>query len=184
MKDKHKKRKQEVRDELSSLSPFLNKMKDEETPFKVPDQYFQQLPDQIIDRLKSEGAWEEEPSSSWSFNEFFQKLADRLAVLLQPRMAMALASVLVIVVVAWFLMRQNQSSSNGALDFAVLSAEEIQFYIEANMDDFDEETVMQVAQDDSDIKLIPPTGIDSEELDRLLDQVIDDMDTQELEELF
>ncbi len=186
MKDKHKKRKQEIRDELAGLSPLLSKLKDkgEETPFKVPEHYFTQLPDQLADRLKREGAFERESAKRpWRIGIFLQELADQAATLFQPRLALALASLLVVIVAAWLWTRQGSPERND-LDFAALSVEEIQRYIDNHLHDFDEETVMKVAQDNGSIKLSPAVDIESNELDQYLDQFIDDMDPMELEELF
>lgn len=170
-------------EELEELSPFLHQMKEKGDPFKAPQGYFEGLPDQVLARLREEEAPATEPEKSRRPGLSLQGLLDQLGWLLQPRMALAISSVLIILVAAWFLLRPNGASSTTP-DFAALSAEEIQYYIQSNIEDFDEETLMEVAHEPGNINLIPQDAIETEELDQYLDQMIDQMDTRELEELF
>lgn len=179
MKHKQYNRKNEVKEELKELSPFLYKLKEKEAPFQVPEGYFNQLQDELLEQFKP--SLEQVHSSRQSWNS--QKLLDLIGWMLQPRMAMAVASVLIVLVAAWFLLPTNSGSHNQELSFASLSSEEIRNYIDNNLDDFDEETVKEVAQDDQNIQWIPQNDIDTEELDRYLDKMIDEIDPRELEEL-
>jgi len=166
-------------EELEELSPFLHQMKEKGDPFKAPQGYFEGLPDQVLARLREEEA----PATELGMPRSLQGLLDQLGWLLQPRMALAISSVLIILVAAWFLLRPDGASSTTP-DFASLSAEEIQNYIQSNIEDFDEETLMEVAHEPGNINLIPQDAIETEELDQYLDRMIDQMDTRELEELF
>lgn len=184
MKDKHRKKQQEVKEELKALSPFLHQIKDKDNAFKVPEGYFSQFQAQMLDQMKAMPEASPKVNRKWRTNISIQHFIDQLAVLLQPRMALALASVLVIVVAAWFIVRSGENPVTAEPSFATLSVEEIQKYIDANLDDFDEEMVKEIAQEHNNLSIIPSNTLETEELDLYLDQVIDQLDPKELEELF
>lgn len=179
MKNKHLNKKEEIKEELKGLSSMLYELKEQDSPFQVPEGYFKQFQEDLLDQLKEPAGQTSKGRSFWNF----PKLLDQVGWLLQPRTALALSSVLVVLVAAWFLFRTNITPSGQDLSFAALSIEEIQDYIDNNLDDFDEETVKEVAQDDQNIQMISPNAIDSEELDRYLDEMIEDIDLHELEEI-
>jgi hypothetical protein len=179
MKHKHPNRKNEIKEELNNLSPMLHKLKEQDEPFKVPQGYFNRFQEDLLGQLKETEQSENKAPAPWSF----QTLLDQLAWLLQPRMALALSSVLIVLVAGWFLFNKNTESHNQELNFAALSVEEIQQYIDSNLDDFDEETVQQVAQDNQTIQMIPHNGIDTKELDQYLNDMMEDLDPEDLEEL-
>ena len=183
MKDKHR-NKEEVKEELKDLSPFLYQIKGKGSAFKVPEGYFSQLQDQILDQVKAMPEASPKTNRAWKANIFIPGFFDQLNALLQPRMALTLASVIVIMVAAWFLVRSGEGPVSGEPSFASLSVEEIQNYIDANLDDFDEEIIKEVAQDNNNLNIIPNNTFNTEELDQYLDQVIDQLDPKELEELF
>lgn len=179
MKHKHPDRKKEVKEELKELSPLLYQLKEKDPPFKVPEGYFNQLQNELLEQLRESPEQNSSKRSGWNI----QKLLDQIGWLFQPRMGMAAASVLILLVAAWFLFQPNEGVPGHELNFASLSIEEIQNYINNNLDDFDEETVKKVAQDDQNIQWIPQNDIDTEELDRYLDEMLEEIDPRELEEL-
>lgn len=176
------KNKKEIKDELSSISPLLSKMKQEqEDPFRVPHNYFEQLPDDIMQRLKAEAAPEpvDTPSVSW-----IDRMLESLSALLQPRMAMAFASMVLVIVATFFFLRSPVEENPTAIAETQeeISDQEIAAYIEANIDEFDAELLF--AESDFQDELQDNTlDLEAEELDKYLDDLIDDLDASELEQL-
>jgi hypothetical protein len=179
MKHKHTNRKNEIKEELKNLSPMLSQLKEQDDPFKVPQGYFKQFQEAMLEQLKEPERNTDKAPTPWSL----QNLLDQLTWLFQPRMALALSSVLILLIAGWFLFNKNTSVQSQELNFAALSVEEIQQYIDSNLDDFDEETVKQIAQDDQNIQMIPRNGIETEELNRYLDGMMEELDPEDLEEL-
>lgn len=179
MKDKQRHKKNNVAEELKEISPLLHTIKEDNTPFKVPENYFNQFQDQMLQRLNMNP----EPASHSPIAWRIKSWLDQLGYLLQPRMALALSSVLILLIASWFLFSPEKGPSSGDLNFASLSIDEIQQYIDANLDDFDEETVKEVAQDGPNLQLIPSNAIDTEEIDQYFDDMMDQIDPSELEEL-
>ena len=160
-----KQRKDEIREELESLSPFLAKMKEQEDGFEVPKNYFQSLPNQVFEKLGTEPSplkIEQKSASGFWVNP--------LRFLFQPKYAFALASVALLLIASVFWI--NNTPEEGLL--ANLSDEEIESYIFNNIDEFDSELWMEndLGFDDLDLS--------NEEEEEYLDDLIEDMDVEDL----
>ncbi len=183
--DKQRDRKQEIRDELKEISPFLYKMKEKDSPFKVPDHYFNNFSNQVLEQLKQETAESPQKKDIWNLNFIVQAFQDQLALLFQSRLVIGLASVVILAVAAWILYPSGpDQTAVDNLSFASLSVEEIQNYIDDNLETFDEETFKELAHENSNISLLPAEVVGAEEIDQYLDQMIEEMDAEDLEELF
>ena len=176
------KNKKEVQDELSSISPMLSKMKQEqEDPFRVPHNYFEQLPDDIMRQLKAEAA--PEPAKTQGIS-WIDRMLESLTVLLQPRMAVAFASMALLIVAAFFFLQSPGEESPYVAEIQEdISEQEIAAYIEANIDEFDAELLF--AESDSPYEDLQDNSleVEDEELDEYMDDLIDELDESELEQL-
>ncbi len=170
----------ELREELEEFSPFLQKMKERDEGFKVPKDYFKSLPDEVLGKIQPELP----AQHSWldDLTAFVQRLW-------QPRYALALATVAVLVVAAVWIFDQNkhtgmqQPVADAMLES--ISDEALQNYVSENIGEFDRELILEMQYAGKDAKsmpeLAPQAGTD--ELEQYLDDIIDEIDLEDLEDL-
>ena len=168
-----KKNKKEIQEELEILAPSLSKMKKEAT-FKVPENYFNALPDQILRELNlTEEKVVVEKKSSW-----WTELMDRLMILMQPRIAVGLVTLALLLVSIFYLTNdENASSTNPSI--TEFSSAAVEDYIIENIDDFDDDLLFEIALQPEHSDDEHP---DDQELNNYLDEIIDEMDDNSLEE--
>ena len=168
----------DIKKELEQLSPLLRGLKEKGTGFSVPENYFQQLPDQILEQLKP--STQERVTARPIWLENFQQF---MLSLFQPRFALALASVLILVVAIIFI---NPGSNEEVAMSIDLTEEEISAYIADNIEEFNIDMLIEGGE--IDLGVISPTNTlsnpEEEDLDEYLDEIIDDLDLEELEDMF
>jgi len=167
-----KKNKKEIQAELEALAPSLSKMEKEEV-FKVPENYFDNLPDQILKEL----ALGEEPVLVEKHPRWWTQLMDNLMMLMQPRIAVGLASLALLLTSAFYLM-----DNNGGVIYSPhteLSSLEAENYVLENIDDFEDDLLYEIALESD---LVENNNLEDQELDNYLDEIIDEMDDETLEE--
>ena len=174
--------KDEIREELQRLSPLLSKMKEDgKQPFRAPEGYFQGLPEEVLRRAKAEEGLVRE-SRPVAQN---RKVGAWLQWLLFPRRAVGLAMALLLVAAGTYLFWPRSASYNPEEALAGISVEEAQAYVSENIGDFELEVLLDAAvvsaEDVPQIELLPDVG--QEDIDRYLDEVLDDISLDELEEL-
>ena len=165
------KNKKEIQEELEALAPSFSKMKKEEG-FQVPENYFNDLPNQILEELNltKEEVSVGEPTNWWT------RIEESLMMLLQPRMAVGLASLILLVVSVFYF--QDRGSSE-AIPLAELTTSEAETYLLENLDEFEDELLYDlVLQNESTIE-----NAENQQLDTYLEEIIDEMDDEMLEEL-
>ncbi|MEM0992535.1 MAG: hypothetical protein AAF847_10325 [Bacteroidota bacterium] len=122
----------EIRKELRAIAPELLKIK--ASGFELPDDYFQQLPDQLFERIKTVEA------SSRNVTKPVSKLdvlIHRMQWLLQPQYALAALSI-VLLIVSVFYLQPPASKATATSASLALEQEEIAQYVEENIEDFEE----------------------------------------------
>ncbi len=162
--------------ELEELSPLLSKMKQEHpgTGFTVPEGYFDALSAEILGKLPAEATIPPVPQHSWR-----QKLDEWLLSLFQPRLALAFATVALLLTAAWWALRP--ASTADASLATVVSDEELLKYIQNNLDEFDLDLLTGLAESaHPSVPLLP----EEENLDPLLEELLDELDPEQLETLF
>ncbi len=187
------KKSDELRDELDEL-PFLKKIKEQPSPnrasgFQVPKNYFKHLPDEVLRKAKqSEPAPVLQPS-------WLERLEQFVAGLLQPRYALAFASVLALVVAGIYFLGKNgreEAQPITAVQLADISDDELFAYVSENIGEFDHDLVLETAGSElPDLKLKAKPSLQKtkapkpelEEMEEYIDEVIDEIDVEDLEEL-
>lgn len=177
------KHKDELREELERLSPFLAKMKCEKEGFIVPKDYFKALPNEVLNKVQQAVPMPEQASWRDKTVLFFQNIW-------QPRYVLAIASALAILVVAVCFIKKTPSKQE-ALPVATVQAADIPYedlheYLTDNIEDIDEELIVEAnlgsKATSAKTSIVPqPT---TEELEEYLDDVIDEIDPEDLEDLF
>lgn len=172
------KNKEEVRKELQELSPLLAKLKEREKPLDVPENYFDALPDQIWEQIKLMPQPEREQAKpGW-----WLRLTTTLQSFMQPRIAIGLATLAVLIVAGIFILKPGAEDNSEDL-FASLSAEEVTAYISKNIHEFDTDLLIDAASAYPDMSIFMGSEFDDQEIEQLIDEVVKDLDDETLEEL-
>ncbi|MCB0684873.1 MAG: hypothetical protein KDC53_00060 [Saprospiraceae bacterium] len=151
------------------LPDFLEDLR-KENPFTTPHNYFDALPDQIMQRIH------EENSRSLK-NSWWEELLSRWNLMLNPSPAWALAMVLIMGTVFWI---SNPNNHGTELLQDHFSANEIAEYVQNHIDEF--EVSDFYAQDVDDIDILSET-LRSDEIDPIFNDLMDDIDLETLQRI-
>jgi hypothetical protein len=174
-----KKEQEKIRKELEGPSPFLSQLKETGRPegFDVPPTYFRELPDRVLERVKKG-----EPAAA-SQSPWWPRLAEALSRLLQPRYAAGLATVGALIISGLLIFDQTDSPPSSANMFSTLTPEEVNAYIQSNLEEFEEEMVIEAAEEYQELSLLPSTTLDEEDLEEYYEELLREMDEESIEEL-
>ena len=176
--------KNKIREELEGLSPLLSKMKGQGgQPFRVPGGYFQGLPDEVLRRARAEEGLVREGLPARNNRE--NGLWAWLQWLLLPRRAIGLATVLLLLAAGAYHFWPQPGSYSPEEALAGISEEEAKAYVSQNIGEFELELMMEAAvvsaEDMPEIEVLPDAG--PEDLDRYMDELIEDIGLEDLDEL-
>lgn len=176
-------RKKEIKDELENLSPFLAEMK-KKNSYKVPENYFAELSANVWEEVQKEKV-STQPTPVATTPNWMEQVMQSIAVLFQPRMALSLASVAVLLVAGIFWMNNNPIEVQTVAEGDGLTIEETTNYLAENIDDFDTDLLMQIELEESDITDIYDYDQDfeDEDLDAILDDLLKDINEDNFDEL-
>lgn len=188
--------KEKIQAELDEMSPWLSKLKKTNTGdgFEVPTHYFEQLTDKILAQTKTEQVVQTAPkpvAMPW-----WKTLSMQLEWLFTPRMAYGFASV-AILVAAFFWLRPTAQApivadvqTTKVVTQEAITSDEAEAYIQSNIDDFDEHTILSVhaadvVEKDAMPKKQPKAQLEDKDLDLYLNKIIKDenLSDKELEDL-
>ena len=131
--------KEEIKEELQEIAPFLANLKKED-PFKTPKFYFERLEDSILEKVQPEKI-KMPVASKQVHSSLISQFGHWVSTLLQPRWAMALALITILAAGSWFLKKQQNTETTQTL--SEITTEDIHQYVNANIDDFDEELLVE-----------------------------------------
>lgn len=167
---------QHIEEELESLAPGLARFRKSEAPLEAPPGYFDQLSGEVWKKWQAPEA----PSVAGNPKRRQQWLPHWLAEFWRPGYAYALAGVALVVIGLSVFFRQD--ASDPSLSGMTLSAEEIESYIYANLDEFDlsllaEESLPELPENEP-----VPEGdsLQETELDEYFDELLDEIELEEL----
>lgn len=166
MTDKNK-----IKEELKEISPFLASLK-KESSFNIPKDYFKELPDEILKQVQ-----EDTSKYSVKFPSLFEQFIQQLQWLISPPRLAGLATV--VLLVGGFIFMRNQDTYSHTSEIAV-SEDEINSYIAANIEDFEEDLLLEFTEDNDLSNLFQ--NIEEEDLDKYLENELDNIDLEILED--
>jgi hypothetical protein len=141
--------KEEIENELRELFPFLADLKraqpdanGKEQPFRTPKFYFDNLVDRVIEKTQTVA-----PPQYQAKKSVFTQMEEWLFVLMQPRWATAMATMAILAVSSWFYLKKESPQTNETL--TEITNDDIHEYIEANIEDFDENLLVENASNAS-----------------------------------
>jgi hypothetical protein len=129
--------KEDIKKELNDLSPFLSELKKKD-PFNTPKFYFDTLADKVLEKAKGETITPPQLERYYSLSE---RINNWLSSILQPRFAVAFATITLLLVAGWFFITQQKKGTTQAM--ADISTDEIHRYITENIDEFDEDLIIK-----------------------------------------
>ncbi len=173
------KNREEIKDELKELSPFLWEQKGRPEGFEVPKDYFKSLPDEVLQKVNAGQQTVIEPKEHW-----WDNLMEYLQSLFQPKYALAFASVAILLIAGMVYMKKDDMQSpTPQLAEVILDQvpdDVLQDYISNNIDEFDESLLEEELTENSGE---PLPEFEINDPDELMDELIDDLDISELEDL-
>ncbi len=162
-----KKRDHDIQKELEEQAPRLAQLRKQGDGdgFTTPPGYFQNLPDDVLERIRREEA-----------------TPTRRIPLLRRRLLRAAAVALLVAAGAYWWWAVSPEKEMPAT--AALTADEISAYISDHLDAFDEELVLEAAAGEEELLLLlPDPGGDPESLDDYYDELVRELDEESLEKL-
>ena len=190
--------KRNIKEELEEISPFLAEIKKEGSPFTIPEGYFAKMQDEVFQKVKKNTISQQEQSSS-TFQKIITDSIHTIQTLMlrHGRYLMPAASFLFLITIgAVYLLKPVTDTPTVTQDaiplFADISIEEMDLYIEENIDEFEIEELVDLV-DIETIAEVESTNINTietsknelleSELDDYIDEIIDDFDIEELEDI-
>jgi len=146
------KNKDRLHDELHHQAPFLNELKKGQDPYRVPADYFDKLEPAVYRQLEAIGATRKPATRTAGQTSFWQILQK----LWRPRVALALAGVLAVVVAAWWYFAATPAGTPGELAAAKITADDAEAYLLDNLMELDPGHIALVLPEES----LPPITID------------------------
>jgi len=158
--------KKEIKEELDNHAPLLSGMSKQSEGYNVPDGYFARMEADLWEQLKpaTQSVVAPAPRTSW-----LDGLLQQIGELLQPRMALQLASVALLIFAGIFVMNRTATTQTDAL--ADLTPEEASEYVLANLDDFDTESLIELGFGEGDFLEVEETFFNDADVDDLLDEL-------------
>lgn len=152
MKEKIPGRK-EILEELETLSPMLRKLKEEQSTVNlvqdVPQQYFEELPDQLWQKIQVEQR-STEASHVKPKSNLLDSIIQQIQMLFTPQLAIGF-SVALLLVLAWFTFLQPNQDQPAFVEqsqipgIQELSAEDLYEYVMMHIDDYETEDLLKIA---------------------------------------
>lgn len=170
-------RKHEIRKELEDFAPVLSDLKDKNEGFRIPENYFEKMQDEVMNKINSDADL-----------KVGHREARTIPLFGRSRVWLKVAGfALVLTVAAYFLIPgfSSDGTENGYL--TGLTPDEATEYVSNNLDDFELEEMLEVAQVDPAelFSTQPSSEINTQEqiMEEYIDDILDDFDLDELEEM-
>lgn len=194
-----------LHNELEQLSPLLLEIRKKPEGFQVPEDYFAKLQSSVLTQVKDEKTLvlnqniaqqkATDKPSLWTL------LIEQIEWLIRPKYAIAFASVVVMIMAGWFLLKPEANSNCNTL--ACVSDDEIHQYLEENIDEVETEQLWKSIENEESFDETAtikeekvPTNTPNQaplklqeandkELDEMIDEMIQngELDDEDLEEI-
>jgi hypothetical protein len=140
--------KESIEQELRDLSPLLLELKEKEEGHKVPEGYFMSMQDDVLKQLKLEMQTsfviEDKKATKSKLQVWREIIMEEITWLIQPRYAIAFASLLVVCAMSWYFTRAAVTDNTTA---SIPDSEEIELYLEEHLAEIETEQIWSVAND-------------------------------------
>ena len=173
-----KKEPEGIRKELEDLAPGLAQLKANEKLPDIPVHYFEELPDQVFQRIRAAQAAPAHRHEGRWWPQLWQLIRQVFA---QPAYAVGLAGLALVVIALGVLHRAHNSAAGDAV---ALSDEDILKYIDYHIDDFDLGLLMegddQGYLEEEEAALPAEDSLEQGDLEDYLEELLDEVGLEEL----
>lgn len=166
----------ELNKELEELAPLLRELKAKGDGFRVPKNYFRNLPDEVLEKARQEGL----VAAPWPRRllRSLEVLLRNLMLQLLARPAWALAGVAVLVLALGVLIFPlTPPTQTASLD--EVPTEAIARYLNAHIEEIDESLLLST---DSELGEKLPAAPQIAPEDQMIDRLLEEVDLTEMEE--
>ncbi len=171
----------DIQKELHEMDSMLAGMKKIEN-FKVPDNYFDQMQNNVLASIKNEESKQAIPTDIEQpvRPSIWDQIAIFIQSLVQPQMALRLASVALLIGAAFFLLKPQEATPTLAIN-ETLSESDAEYFIAENLDDIDDELFLELEMSDA-IDFFD-NDVNNEIIDEIINEYLDDLDDDSIENL-
>ena len=136
--------KEELEKELQELSPFLADLKKQQKgePFKTPRLYFDNLANQVLEKVKGETKTAKAPPQYNSRPSLIQRISNWLSIIFQPKWALSALAFALVAGAGWYAVQQQKTTPIAVEQPIAVTHEEVQNYVKENIEDFKEEEIV------------------------------------------
>ena len=172
-------KKNEIRQELEEIAPLLKDIQIDKNGFRVPENYFTQLQDDVMHRVNSV------PEAAISAPSFLQKMlrdsAHTINWLLQPRYVLRVAGLGLVLALGIYLFFLKSATSEKEY-LANITPAEVTEYVNQHIDEFELDDMIEVSEIDPS-SFSPVAGSSDEFPEEYINDIIDDFNLDELQEI-
>jgi len=157
---KNMKKKDDLHDELAEHAPWLRDFADKKDSLRVPPDYFASVEDSVFQQLTAIGAMRQPPAPKPR-----PSLWQMLQALWQPRLALAIAGTLAVLLAAWWLFRPVETVRRIEQEHPIVTAEDVETYLLENPMVLElDQLVAALPNDQLPVVLLDPLPSDVSEL--------------------
>lgn len=168
--------KEDILKELQDIAPELARFKEEQvgTGFQVPPRYFRDLTQVVMNEVKED--LQDQTSSMSKSSSWWQDLLANIQSLIQPKPALALAFIGLLLAVGFWFGQSNTALDTVNPNFA-MNNDDLEAYVLANIDDFETDLLM-----DMYAETFPEE--EEEITEENLDELLQEMNDEDFEDLW
>ncbi len=168
--------KEDILKELQDIAPELARFKEEQvgTGFQVPPRYFRDLTQVVMNEVRED--LQDQTSTLTKPSGWWQDLLASIQNLIQPKPALALAFIGLLLAVGFWFGQSNTALDTVNPNFA-MNNDDLEAYVLANIDDFETDLLMDMYAE---------TFPEEEEqiTEENLDELLQEMDDEDFEDLW
>jgi hypothetical protein len=155
----------------------LRSLKSSTGGFRVPDGYFEQLSDEVWQKIQAETLPRNAAPAHSSWQD---RLRQWLSAAFLPKPGLALVSMLVLLIATWFWFNRQESVGD---QLAQVDKASVKHYVLSNIDEFEVESILDLAEETQN-----PAGLlidlPKVEIQQYLDDAVNELDQELLEDAF
>lgn len=162
-----------INDELKEIAPNLSKLSKDEV-FETPVNYFNDLQAEVLAKVNQEISNKQEDTKTVSL---IDHVWNGLALLFQPKVGISLAGFGLLFFAAYQVLTISTGDNNDNNMLAEVSSDQIEAYIYANIDEFEDELFEELDLSETETELL--FDLESEDLEEYIDEHIDEFEDLE-----
>ncbi|MBT8221176.1 MAG: hypothetical protein KJP00_15215 [Bacteroidia bacterium] len=157
-------------DEFNDLPDLLKEMKGK-TSFKIPNNYFNQMQDDVLGQIIKS------PAPVSTQHSWLEQLLQNIQTYFQPKYVLAVAAIAALIVVSVGI-NQKSSVSDYEAVFAELSEEDYEYFLDTDLEELENQQLISVLTS-SEVAAINYVPVSSDQVsEELMEEYIVEMDDE------